>query len=146
MPAKAENGGGRTNMGGIGTFLSKFGQSFKKVFAVATPIEAAAAPFITAAFPGVGAAINLAFNTVAGVEASFEGSNINSQASAQKLATVVNTIEPAVIQLLAQEGIKADTPTVTNIVNAVVAVLNAIPAPTTTPTAPTTPATPTPTS
>lgn len=115
---------------GLSKFLTAFGKGFKKVFSVVQPIEAAAAPFITAAFPGVGAAINLVFNSVANIEASFEASGINNQASAQKLATVVNIVEPAVIQLLAKEGIKADTPTVQAIVNAVVSVLNAIPAPT----------------
>jgi len=58
------------------------------------------------------------------VEQKYAASGAASGTGALKLAEVLVLTEDAVVQLLKQEGINADTTYVTNLVNAVVGVLN----------------------
>lgn len=125
---------------GFVSFLDKVGGFFKKFFAVVIPVLQAEAPLINLIAPGAATAINLVANAVLAVENQFAAAGNQAGTGAQKSAQVISIVGPAVIQLLAQEGIVANTSTIQNIINAVVAGLNAIPAPTQPALVPATPA------
>jgi hypothetical protein len=118
------------------SFLSWIGSEFKKGFGLLkqfdTPIEdilGIVFPPAEAALEGAKAAINLVKGSVVSVEQKFSALGTQNGTGAQKLEEVLAIVEPAVTQLLAKEGIKADTSRVTEIINLVVAALNARPAP-----------------
>ena len=131
-------------MASFKSFLSQLGHAAKKVVDIFVPVEQAAAPFLNIFAPGVGTALNLATAVVVNVEQKFAAQGNSSGTGAQKLAEALAILGPAMQQLLAQEGIKADQTNITAIINAIVAGLNAIPAIQTAVTTPAAPATPAP--
>ena len=118
-------------MASFKSFLSALGHIAKKVIDVAVPIEQAAVPFLNILAPGVGTAVGLIANTTLSIEQKFVAQGAPSGSGPQKLAESLAIIGPAVQQLLASEGVNANTAQITGLINAIVGVLNAIPAPTT---------------
>jgi hypothetical protein len=81
-------------------------------------------PAAKAEAAGVVTATDLIQKAVILVEQKYAASGAASGTGPQKLAEVLMLTEDAVVQLLKQEGVDADTTYVTNLVNAVVGVLN----------------------
>ncbi len=98
--------------------IVKFVVPMAQVVAVADP---AAAPALTAF------TTSLQLVQTAVVSAQQRWAAQGSAANAQKLADVLETVEPPIILLFAQVGVSVDTAYVTNLVNGVVAILNAQP-------------------
>ena len=98
--------------------IVKFVVPMAQVVAVADP---AAAPALTAF------TTSLQLVQTAVVSAQQRWAAQGSAANAQKLADVLETVEPPIVLLFAQVGVSVDTAYVTNLVNGVVAILNAQP-------------------
>jgi hypothetical protein len=81
-------------------------------------------PQVKAEADGVVSATGLIQKAVILVEQKYAASGAASGTGAQKLAEVLELTEDAVVQLLKQEGIDADTSYITGLVNAVVSILN----------------------
>jgi hypothetical protein len=111
-------------------FLEAIGKLFMKglSFAVtyAVPVEKLVALLFPAAAPaalGVANATALIQNAVIAVEQKYAASGVQSGTGAQKAAEVLLLTEQAVIALLKQDGIEADTTYVQSLVNAIVGIL-----------------------
>lgn len=104
-----------------------FAKGLKWAVTYAVPVEKLVALLFPAAAPaaaGIASATTLIQNAVLLVEQKYAASGVQNGTGAQKLAEVLTLTEDAVVSLLKQEGITADTSYVTNLVNAVVAILN----------------------
>jgi hypothetical protein len=117
-------------------FLESMGKAFEKglVWAVqyAVPVEKLVALLFPAAAPaavGVADATSLIQNAVLAVEQKYAAAGVQNGTGTQKLAEVMTLTSSAVITLLKQEGITADTAYVQSLVSAVVAILNVQQAP-----------------
>lgn len=112
-------------------FLEAIGKLFMKGlgFAVtyAVPVEKLVALLFPAAAPaalGVANATALIQNAVISVEQKYAAAGVQNGTGTQKAAEVLLLTEQAVIALLKQDGIDADTSYVQSLVNAVVGILN----------------------
>jgi hypothetical protein len=115
--------------------LSSIGKDFEKGLAFAVKYAAPVASLVALLFPATVAAdstvvtaTDLIQNAVLVVEQKYAASGAQSGTGAQKLSEVLTLTQAAVTNLLAQEGITANTAYITSLVNAVVAILNAQPA------------------
>ena len=107
------------------SFLSTVGHDLEKGLDFALKFEPAAEVGLTAA--GFGPAAVLLHTTV-GVVVSTEQKFQNvSGNGAQKLAQVVQILEPSILSTFAQYGVTLNTSGVQSYINAVVALLNALP-------------------
>lgn len=111
--------------------LEAIGKGFMKglTWAVkyATPVEKLVALLFPSAAPvavGIADATTLIQNAVLLVEQKYAAAGVQSGTGAQKLAEVMTLTSSAVISLLKQEGVTADTAYVQSLVSAVVAILN----------------------
>ena len=117
-------------------FLESIGKLFAKGlgFAVqyAIPVEKLIALLFPAAAPaalGVATATQLIQNAVIAVEQKYAAAGVQNGTGSQKAAEVLTLTEQAVIALLKQDGITADTTYVQSIISAVVGMLNVHTAP-----------------
>ena len=120
-------------MASFASVLSAVGHGLKKFLSIAVGAAQAAEPIVDVVFPGIAVLYNATVAEVAKAEAVAIAAGAQNGTGAQKLALVVQAIEPVFKEYAAQTGIPAaaQTQTITNWVNAVVASLNAIPAPVT---------------
>ena len=116
--------------------LEAIGKAFMKglgwAVQYAVPVEKLVALLFPAAAPaavGIADATTLIQNAVLVVEQKYAAAGVQNSSGAQKLAEVMTLTSAAVISLLKQEGITADTTYVSNLVSAVVAILNVQQAP-----------------
>lgn len=105
---------------------------FKTVLPVAVTAAKDAEPLVDMAFPGIGVLFNATVAAVGNAEAAGAAAATTGGNGAQKLASVLASIEPLAVAYLQQQGITANTAQLTAWVNAIVAALNALPAPGTT--------------
>jgi hypothetical protein len=122
-------------------FLESIGKLFEKGLAFAVqygvPVEKLIALLFPAAGPamtGVATATSLIQTAVISVEQKYAAAGVQNGTGTQKAAEVLTLTEQAVIALLKQDGITADTSYVQSIISAVVGILNvhtvpALPAP-----------------
>ena len=115
--------------------MKAIGNGFKKGLGWAVTYIVPVGSLVALLFPqakavtaGATAAVNLIQKAVVMVEQKYAASGAATGTGQQKLAEVLELTEEAVIQLLKERGIEADTTYVQNLVNAVVAILNASPA------------------
>ena len=113
------------------SILSAIGKGFAKglTWAVtyAIPVEKLVATLFPAAAPaanGLADATSLVQSAVFMVEQKYAAAGLQSGTGAQKLAEVMQLIEPIVSKLLTEAGIAASTGYIQSVVNAVVAILN----------------------
>lgn len=132
--AKAVEGGMNKFVG----FLEAIGKDFEKGlgFAVhyAVPVEKLVALLFPAVAPemmGVVTATSLIQTAVISVEQKYAAAGVQNGTGSQKAAEVLTLTEQAVIALLKQDGITADTSYVQSIISAVVGILNMQTAPAT---------------
>jgi hypothetical protein len=116
-------------MASFTSILSAIGNGLKKFFGIAVTVATDAEPLVDTLFPGVAALYNLTVNEVAKAEAAAIAAGQQSGTGAQKLALVLQAIEPAFQQYAQATGVPsaAQTATITAWINGVVATLNAIP-------------------
>lgn len=113
------------------SLLETIGKGFMKglnwAVTYAIPVEKLIALIFPAAAPAAvatGTALSLIQTTVMEVEQKYAASGIQSGTGAQKAAEVLTITGPAVIALLAKEGITADSTYVQSLIDAVVGILN----------------------
>ena len=113
------------------SLLEAIGKDFMKglnwAVTYAIPIEKLVALIFPAASPAAvatGTALSLIQTAVLQVEQKYAASGIQSGTGSQKAAEVLTLTSDAVIQLLKQDGITADTTFVQSIITAVVGILN----------------------
>ena len=123
--------------------LGKVGTIFKDFFTIALPVAKAAEPYIDVAFPGMATLYNLTVTLVTNAEGAAAAAGAQSGSGAQKLALVLASLQPYVVQQ--QQALGISNPTIaqtTAYINAVVAAWNAyqavtaVPAPTPAPVIP----------
>jgi hypothetical protein len=115
----------------FGGFLKAAGLAFMKglgwAVQYAIPVEKLVALLFPAAAPaalGIATATGLIQTAVISVEQKYAAAGVQSGTGTQKAAEVLLLTTDAVISLLKQEGITADTTYVQELVSAVVAILN----------------------
>jgi hypothetical protein len=111
-----------------------FAKGLKWAFTYAIPVEKLVATLFPAAAPiatGLADATALVQSAVLLVEQKFAAANMQSGTGPQKLAEVLQLIEPIVAKLLTEAGINASTAYIQSLVSAVVAILNVQTMPTT---------------
>jgi hypothetical protein len=104
-----------------------FAKGLKWAFTYAIPVEKLVATLFPAAAPiatGLADATALVQSAVLLVEQKFAAANMQSGTGPQKLAEVLQLIEPIVAKLLTEAGINASTAYIQSLVSAVVAILN----------------------
>jgi len=113
------------------SLLETIGKGFIKglnwAVTYAIPVEKLIALIFPAAAPAAvatGTALSLIQTTVMEVEQKYAAAGIQSGTGAQKAAEVLTLTGPAVIALLAKEGITADSTYVQSLIDAVVGILN----------------------
>jgi hypothetical protein len=113
------------------SILESIGKDFVKglkwAITYAIPVEKLVALLFPAAAPvatGLADATSLIQSTVLLVEQKFAAAGTQSGTGAQKLAEVMQLIEPIVAKLLTSAGIAASTTYIESLVSAVVAILN----------------------
>jgi len=118
-------------MASLKSILSDVGKGFEKFFGVAVKVAVAAEPFVDIAFPGIATLYNATVNEVAKAEAAALVAGAQTGTGPQKLAMVLQAIQPVFTEYATATGIPVaqQAQTIENWVNAVVASLNAIPAP-----------------
>jgi hypothetical protein len=111
--------------------LETIGKGFAKglgwAVAYAIPVEKLVALLFPAAAPvaiGLADATSLVQTAVLLVEQKYAAAGLQSGSGAQKLAEVMQLIEPVVAKLLTSAGIAASTAYIQSLVSAVVAILN----------------------
>ena len=123
------------------SFLTKVGEEFKQglaafvkyvptIIADAAKVEAAAAPVLTLAFPGIAPEISTVTQLIASTALSIEqkfAAQALTGAGTQKLAEVLSIVGPAAESALIKLGVKADEATITSWIDAVVGFLNGVP-------------------
>jgi hypothetical protein len=117
-------------MASFSSILSAIGNGFKKFFGIVVEGAVVAEPLIDTLFPGIATLYNLTVNEVAKAEAAAIAAGQQNGTGTQKLALVINAIEPVFQEYAASAGIPSaqQAATIQNWVNAVVATLNSIPA------------------
>lgn len=126
-------------LSGIGTFLQNAGSKilafFKNdinpIIKDGQQIALGAEPIVDMAFPGIGVLFNATVAAIGNAEAAGQAASATGGNGAQKLASVLASIEPLAIAYLQEQGITANTAQITAWINAIVAALNALPAVTT---------------
>ena len=120
-------------MASFKTILSDVGKGLKKFLGIAVTAATAAEPFIDVAFPGIATLYNATVAEVAKAEAAAIAAGSQSGTGPQKLAMVIQAVEPVFAEYATATGIPSASQAaiIENWVNAVVASLNAIPAITT---------------
>jgi hypothetical protein len=114
--------------------LKKIGQDFKKGLDFILPWAAGAGEVAVGLFaPALGPLFNSTVAAVALAEQKAAALNTQSGSGPQKLADVLQLMEPVIAQALKDAGKDASTQSVINYINGVVTILNAAPAPTTVP-------------
>lgn len=118
-------------------FLEAIGKDFMKGLGFALKYIIPIGSLVTLIFPPaaavvpeVAAAATLIQNAVLLVEQKYAASGVQNGTGAQKSAEVLTLTEAAVVSLLKQAGITADTSYIQKLINAVVAILNVQTAPT----------------
>jgi hypothetical protein len=113
------------------SILESIGKGFAKglqwAITYAIPVEKLVALLFPAAAPvatGLADATSLIQSAVLIVEQKFAAAGTQSGTGAQKLAEVMQLIEPIVAKLLTSAGIAASTAYIQSLVSAVVAILN----------------------
>ena len=100
------------------------------IIADAAKVEAAAAPVLTLAFPGIAPEISTVTQLIASTALSIEqkfAAQALTGAGTQKLAEVLSIVGPAAESALIKLGVKADEATITSWIDAVVGFLNGVP-------------------
>lgn len=117
-------------MASFSSILSAIGNGLKKFFGIVIEGAVVAEPLVDTLFPGIAALYNLTVNEVAKAEAAAIAAGQQNGTGPQKLAMVIQAIEPVFQAYAAQTGIPSaqQVTIIQNWVNAVVASLNAIPA------------------
>jgi hypothetical protein len=120
------------------SILESIGKGFAKglhwAITYAIPVEKLVALLFPAAAPAATAladATSLVQTAVLMVEQKFAAAGTQSGTGAQKLAEVMQLIEPIVAKLLTSAGVAASTTYIESLVSAVVAILNVQTMPTT---------------
>ena len=109
--------------------LKKIGQEFKKGLEAILPYAATMGETAISVFaPALGPMFNSTVSAVVLAEQKFAALGKQSGTGAQKLADVLQLMEPVIAQGLADAGKPNDTAAVTSYINSVVTVLNATPA------------------
>jgi hypothetical protein len=119
-------------MGVLETLGKDFAKGLKFAVTYAVPVEKLVGLLFPSAAPEMSAAVGattLMQNAVLLVEQKFAAAGVQSGTGPQKLAEVLTVSESAVVSLLAQAGISADSNYVSELVSAVVAILNVQPTP-----------------
>jgi hypothetical protein len=113
------------------SILESIGKGFAKglqwAITYAIPVEKLVALLFPAAAPavtGLADATSLIQSTVLLVEQKFAAAGTQSGTGAQKLAEVMQLVEPIVTRLLTAAGITTSTAYIQSLVSAVVAILN----------------------
>ena len=114
------------------SFLKKVGQDFKKIFENpwTQKIEQVAGAVLTLAVPPIGSLFSATASAVMLAEQKAAALGKQDGSGPQKLADVLQLMEPVIAQALKDAGKDSSTAAVTNYINGVVAILNATPAPT----------------
>jgi len=121
------------------TWLDKIGTDIKDVFVKAEPVVETvvedagklATPFIALYAPALLPVVESTLSAIASAQAAGNLAAAGAATGPAKLAAVLGAITPIATQLLASEGITADTAQFTAFVNALVAAVNAFDAPAT---------------
>ena|ERR1035437_8663118 len=112
------------------SFLEAVGRDFAKGLHYILPIAATSGEVAIAAFaPSLGPLFNATVSAVVLAEQKAAALKQQSGTGAQKLADVLQLMEPVIAQGLADAGKANDKASVVGYVNSVVQVLNAAPAP-----------------
>lgn len=111
------------------SFLQKVGEDFKKLFEspVTQTIEKLAAGVGTVMFPALGPLFNSTVNAVILAEQKAAALGKQNGSGPQKLADVLQIMEPVISQALQDAGKQHDTEAVKTYINGVVSILNTLP-------------------
>ena len=102
---------------------------FTKELPVLVGVATAAEPIIAVALPSVSVLFDSTVAMVANAQATGLAASQNGATGPQKLASVVEALNPIATAYAKQNGITLETPNIEALVNACVAFLKAIPAP-----------------
>jgi hypothetical protein len=110
--------------------LEHIGQEFQKGLKIILPYaETVGAVAVEIFFPALGPAYNSTVGAIAMAEQKYTALGKQSGSGPQKLADVLNIVQPVVAQALADAGKANDQTAVINYINSVVNILNSIPQP-----------------
>lgn len=107
------------------TFLQHLGSIVKKVLHISVEAAEIAAPIVNIAFPNVAPIYMSALGLAVGAEGISPGPGTGTQ----KLAQVINTLEPQILAWATKNGVNWDSAGIQKWTSAVVDTLNLIPAP-----------------
>lgn len=96
-------------MASFKTFLDALAKDTLKMIGIAEPIAEAAEPIIAVAAPAILPLYNLTINLIKNVEAVGVAAGTSTGTGAQKMALVVQDLEPIAVQYLASLGVSAPT-------------------------------------